>query len=189
MVLVDVNSVNQPPSKLLDTLNTLATSTEYSKNEFGSTAPVIANLDRELKAILERDDLDPMQRLKIYNEKLQKYLFLVHENERKSPATTPKLETTIEKEENDDDINTTGGLDRTFSGPQTVKQGRASFIWAPGDNTATNTTPLQTTGGKQGKSNLPRQTPIQERLRSVAQRQKNSRYKDFLSNWDEYANE
>lgn len=48
----------------------------------------------------------------------------------------------------------------------------------------TSKSPYYFTGRKQHTSNLPRLTPKLKRLRTAVERQKNSRYKDFLHNWD-----
>lgn len=120
-----------------------------------------------MKEILERSDLGPNERLNFYNQKLQKYLFLLRESEKSeqpsiryneiSPPGTPALQ--IEPE-------------------QSVLGSRNPFNEVA--------TPLTR---HPYKTHLPRITPKQARLRESAKRQKSSRLNNYLSNWDEYINQ
>lgn len=176
MVLVDINTIKpttsvrpaESPAKndnaLAKAINSLVTSTEFSKTNYGSSAYTIAMLDKEMKEILERRDLGPNERLNIYNQKLQKYLFLLRESEKSeqphirnneiSPPGTPVLQ--IEPEQ-------PGAGSRNPFNEVVTPLTRQPY-----------------------KTHLPRITPKQVRLRASEKRQKSSRLNNFLSNWDEY---
>lgn len=82
MVLVDINAV-RPTEKepLTKAINSLITSNEFSRSNFGSSALAISYLDKEMKEILDGDEQDITKKLHRYSQNLQKYLFLLRENE------------------------------------------------------------------------------------------------------------
>lgn len=90
MVLVDANSIDKSSSKNENTVNnaitSLATAAEFGRDYFGSSAISIAHLDRHMKEILERPDLPPAEKLTLYNQALQRYLFLQRQSENKTPT-------------------------------------------------------------------------------------------------------
>ena len=198
MVLVDVNSLKDSTStaainELTAAVKSLVTSNEFSKSEYGNKATLLASLDKELKDILARNDLDDSVLFQLYNQKLQKYLFHIRENERKTPVLTGgpvSAETGSEIYEEEGDTYSFNSGERpepVFSVPQSVKQVSTSEIFT--GTPSSSKTPFYFTGRKKLQSNLPRNTPIRERLRTSAQRQKTARYKDFLANWEEYDSE
>lgn len=180
MVLVDVNTLKSKsrdtPStnedetnKMSNALNTLVTLSKFNTADYGPNASKIAKLDKELKEIMDQRDLDPTSKLKHYNQKLQHFLHLLHKNDKDELQTPASISTSDGDDDDDYDTqpNTPANLTRSISKPVT------SAV----------TTPVTR---KPYKSNLPRLTPIERRLRATILRQKNSRYKDFLKNWTEY---
>lgn len=202
MVLVDVNSVKPEPKSsssssetegtpLVKAINSLVTSNEFSKNDYGSDAKAIAFLAKDLEEILEQPDLDPAEKLKMYNQKLKTYLFLVRENDNNnSLKKSPSVNVSEQNTDDDDDNGYEDAGDRLESNISTVSKRRTPstsslFVETP----QASKTPSHFPERKQHKNNLPRATPIVNRLRGAAARQKNSRLKGFLVNWQQYGEE
>lgn len=114
MVLVDINSINQPtPEKknnqdtpLVKVLNSLVSSNEFSRSEYGSNAQWMASLDAKLKEILETDYDDPAEKVKRYNLELQKYLF--HVTKQNTSPHAPGY--TSEEDEEEEDLVSDDGV-------------------------------------------------------------------------------
>lgn len=87
MILVDAsshgNALSQNLSKNIDPLTqaikSLANATEFSKTQYGPRTTVVSRLSNELGRILQRKDLDPSSKLKLYNHELKRFLFLHHD--------------------------------------------------------------------------------------------------------------
>lgn len=86
-VLVDINSPKHiEPSKktensLTNAINSLTNATEFSRAYFGGNATSVSQLNKELNELLDRKDLDPDKKLKLYHQNLGRYLFLQRESE------------------------------------------------------------------------------------------------------------
>lgn len=182
MVLVDVDTIRpssdcknvEEDSKVVKALNTLVTQQKFNKNNFGDYATNVELLDREMREILD-STLEPLSKLKLYNQKLQKYLFLVRDNEENPQRPSTNLPHVYVPSEVDISMNVSPEPD--ISTPSSTK---------PEISRVFTETPVS---HHQHTSNLPRLTPIQERLRAIGERQKNSRYKDYFVNWTEGENE
>lgn len=92
MVLVDINSIKTPSvssvgvedktvNNLTKAISSLASSNEFSRSYFGDSATAISHLYNEMNKILEREDLKPDVKLKLYHDKLKRYLFLQRTSE------------------------------------------------------------------------------------------------------------
>ncbi len=189
MVLVDVNTIKSPTtnpssktdgSPLVNAINSLAVSNEFNKSNYGSDAKAMAFLAKELDEILDRRDLDPAEKLKIYNQKLQTYLFLVRENDNNGIINTRS----DEDDANSDDGFEDGVRHEDISMLSRRRAPSTSSLFV--DTPLTSKTPFHFSARKPHKSNLPRTTPKGERLRGVTERRKNSRLKGFLTNWQQY---
>lgn len=95
MVLVDINSVNQQGSgtdtnnkDLTKAITSLANSAEFSRSYYGQNAVSISRLNNEISEILERKDLDPHEKLKLYSQGLTILLFLHRQSEKTSYINT-----------------------------------------------------------------------------------------------------
>jgi len=180
MVLVDINSMKKnEDAPLVKAINSLVTSNEFNHNEYGSNAKWIAALDSKLKEILDRNYADPAEKVKRYNRELQKYLF--HVTNPSTSSVPPDMPETTEADFSDVGGDMLGNTVPPSSQklykttvPTTPQTSRKSIFEEPAS------------GRKPHKTNLPRETPKQARLRNSALRRKNSRLKGFLENWDEY---
>lgn len=90
LVLVDFNSTKSNESKksdesLTNAINSLTNASALSRAYFGSNASSVSQLNNELSELLERKDLDPDKKLKLYNQSLTRYLFLQRESESGQP--------------------------------------------------------------------------------------------------------
>lgn len=94
MVLVDINTIkpnsatsahveDKVVNNLTKAISSLASSNEFSRSHFGDSATAISHLYNEMNKILEREDLKPDVKLKLYHEKLKRYLFLQRTSEEK----------------------------------------------------------------------------------------------------------
>lgn len=201
MVLVDIASVrpqagHQLSEKTEDSLtkaiNNLATSNEFSKANYGANAKPLSALDKELKELMDRQDLKPDDKLKLYDQKLQKYLFLLRDSNN-APNTKPKkkigpsFEPSQPSPPSSPSSPTSDGSPpfEGFPSTKAVRTPVSSLLETP----RTAKTPFYFTGRKPHKTNLPRTTPVHERIRTSAERQRNSRYKDFLGSWESYMTE
>lgn len=94
MVLVDANTqgggnaasqnFNKNIDPLTQAIKSLANSAEFNKAQFGPSTTTVSRLNNDLEQILERRDLDPSSKLKLYNQELKRFLFLHRESERKN---------------------------------------------------------------------------------------------------------
>lgn len=211
MVLVDINSITpkqggQPQTKqdeplLVKALNSLITSNEYSRSEFGAKAKVVADLDKELKVILERTDLQPSEKIKLYNHQLQRYLHMVRSDGNNTPVNaSDDVET--QSEETDYGAGDVSMVEPNISRVSQPRRHSTSTLLAetprsiktPVKRVARKRTKIPAfferedniLGRKQYKNNLPRETPVRARLRTAEERRKNSRFRGFLSNWQNY---
>lgn len=186
MVLVDINTVKPSSTKipendsLANAINSLVASNEFSKSNFGSNAKIIAQLDKELKEILENKSLLPNIKLKHYDQKLQQYLFLLRESEKSnSPdlnfnkATTPPL------------YSPSPILVETLSNPISRTTSAESITPIKSESSPILMTVRSSpfVHRKPARVNLPRRTPKEERLRKPSQRRKNKRLEDYFSSW------
>lgn len=184
MVLVDADQVNltnrrkNEDSKIAEALNTLVTLNKFSLNDYGSHATTLARLEKELDEALERTDLSPSDKLKLYDLKLQRFLFLLRENEKQRKTGAREQ---LHFNENLDIVEVTPGEGNisTFS---PARASTSRFV----ETAQIPMTPLSQSTRQPHKTNLPRETPKERRLRTSDQRRKNSRYEGYLSNWDEY---
>lgn len=176
MVLVDINTI-RPPEKepLTKAINSLITSNEFSRSNFGSNALAISYLDKEMKEILDGDEQDITKKLQRYNQNLQKYLFLLRENEKPNSSVTP-VPVVIQ-----DPLAEVEAIESEPASVNTAPRASTSSLFM---STPTTSKSRYYTTARKHTSNLPRVTPKLKRLRTEAERQKNSRYKDFLHNWD-----
>lgn len=88
MALVDVNSTKtQDADPLVKAINSLASATEFGRDYYGSNTSAIVHLDKELKQILERADINPTEKLQLYSQTLNRYLFLHRMSENKTHTT------------------------------------------------------------------------------------------------------
>lgn len=180
MVLVDVNTIPSQPkpdveSSLTKAINSLAASNEFTRTNFGPNAIAMSYMDKEMKDILERTDIDPSLRLQLYNQVLQKYLFRVRESEKSNtvtpkPETSSKPETVIPETTSFETVSTIGSEPEIDTSVFETPKPDKPFVFT----------------GAPRKSNLPRTSPKELRLRSEAVRKANSRFKDFFTTWDPY---
>lgn len=196
MVLVDVDTVKSQPQisaktedSLTNAINSLVSSNEFSRANYGSNAKTIADLDKEMKEILERDDLEPAYKLKFYDQKLQK--FLLRESEKPSISTTPAPVPILQSPSQPSQaaIPSATSPSHSFGQFSSINEGPAASSSVLLETPKNTKIPFYSSGQKQHKTNLPRSTPIQERLRSVTKRQKNSRYQDYFSSWESHIEE
>lgn len=90
MILVDAskhdpatsqsNNNNNNNDQLTKAIKSLANSAEFK--HFGPSTTVVSRLNDELQSILERKDLDPSSKLKLYNQELKRFLFMHREPRR-----------------------------------------------------------------------------------------------------------
>lgn len=103
MILVDATThggggaaasqnLNKNIGPLTNAIKSLANSTEFNRSHFGPSTTIVSRLHNELEEILERRDLDPTTKLKLYNQELKRFLFLYRHSDRESgfgPTPTP----------------------------------------------------------------------------------------------------
>lgn len=166
----------QQDDPVLQALNTLITLKEFSYAKYGDKAKYLAYLDARMKEILENNYMYPDEKVKYYDRELQKYLFHVT---KRHPHDAAK-----EEEEADD-------YGRKSLSPDLYERTTSAVI-APStsaifdETPRAHKTPFHFAGREPHKNNLPRDTPKAGRLRTIAERRKNSRLKEFLENWEEY---
>lgn len=224
MVLVDVNAAPATPTTkphpkttnqlLVKTLNTLLTSNEYNRNEYGPKAKIVAELDDVMKKLIERKDLDPDEKLKFYSNMLNRYLHMIHTNDTQYAQTTwsahpspihesePDDGSFVEDSDSDDEVSEVSEVQPDVTMAEPPPPNISSVIQPKANSSLSDllvpqpkpkkkrikVTPEFThvQGPKVYKSHLPRSTPIRDRLRTAEERRKNSRFKDFLINWKSY---
>lgn len=205
MILVDVKPESTQKDPVVEAINSLVKTTEFSKANFGSNAIVIGHLDTELKELLAREDLPADARVREYNQRLQKYLFLLRESEkgnlRPNPVGVP-IPTVPQLEFKEEEVGTGSNKfeDRSYDSDGSAAQGTSHT--APPFNAAVDNTPKTSKPFQQPtispplpaqqkttkyRSNLPRETPIHDRLRKTNDRRKNSRYEEYYINWTPYS--
>lgn len=84
--------LNENIEPLTNAIKTLANSAEFNRTHFGPSTTIVSRLNNDLEQILERRDLDPTTKLKLYNQELKRFLFLHRQSDRKSniaPTPTP----------------------------------------------------------------------------------------------------
>lgn len=204
MILVDVKPESSQKDSLADAINSLVKTTEFSKANYGSNAIAISHLDNELKDLLTRTDLSPETRLREYDQRLQKYLFLLRETDknnvtpsRPSPvgvALLPKIEpeetasVAESGEEEESDRRSPGPSPGPFIfGSPFVSTPPPKTLRTPQQPSTSSTVKTTEQATNNTRSNLPRTTPIEERLRKKSERRKNSRFQDFWINWSPHA--
>lgn len=187
MVLVDINTTKQPTSAsddgVVKAINSLAQTTEFSKANYGPNAKPLAHLALELQEIVDKGNSDPAHQLRLYNQKLQKYLLLSRGNGNSQVSNTPNFTSPGAVPESESETSSLPEMVTIaqISPVPPVRQ-RTSSLFQP--TPTTSKTPNYPTGRRGYRTNLPRITPKENRLRTVEQRRKNSRYKDFLVNWE-----
>lgn len=192
MILVDAKT-NTSQKDVVEAINSLVKTTEFSRANFGSNAIAIAHLDTELKDLLARDDLPADARVREYNQRLQKYLFLLRESEKSNsrpnpmgvPLLTPKLE---EEEEEDRGEDVVEGREPDRGTPLQPQRPlfEGAFGGAPVAQPNLFSPPVPAVQKAQARSNLPRTTPMQDRLRKRNSDRKNKRYDGYFVNWSPY---
>lgn len=191
MVLVDINTVKQatshrPDGNLSTAINSLVTATEFSKANYGPNAKTIATLDSELKSIIDDPNISPTNKIHLYNQGLQKYLFFLHGSEKAQSNELNASDTTAVEEPE-------GEVYLPNTPHQPVPRGTSSSSPSPGTSSseyfdtpkAVKKPPQQTPIKRKRifKSNIPRTTPVGDRLRQPHQRAKNNRFKDYFLEW------
>lgn len=191
MVLVDAKSLNETSTNknsdvLVNAINSLTASNEFSRNYFGSRAVSVSQLDKELRELLEREDLDPSEKLKLYSQSLKRYLFLQRSSGGANVTSTPQI---LPQRA----VTTTGG-----SSPPPPSQlnetSSDSYLSIPDESRTlistltpikrrTPVTPKELHQAKRGhQNNLPRSTPKSSVLREPKDRLP-EKYDDFFLNW------
>lgn len=167
MVLVDINTL--PPvtkdknsNPLTTAVSALASSAEFNRAYYGANTISIAHLDHDMRQILERTDLDPSEKLKIYQEKLRRYLFLQRMSEKSAPTQPPNpppsVASWLSGEEEEEE-------------PEPVPP-----LIEPVEKKVT---PVRTQS--KHRSRLPRNTPIKETLRKEP---KPKRLDSYFGDWE-----
>jgi len=83
-------NLNKNIEPLTDAIKSLANSAEFNRTNFGPTATIVSRLHNNLNQILDRKDLDPSTKLKLYNQELKQFLFLHRQSDQKpAPTSTP----------------------------------------------------------------------------------------------------
>lgn len=193
MVLVDVNSINRGTIKtninnnetVTDAIKTLANASEFNRSYFGQSTISISQLNNELQDILERTDLEPENKLKLYNRGLARYLFLQRESTKPIQAQgSVIIQTPISTSHSPAKSNAPS----SFTASPSVSDDESVKTLVSGKslhskNTSRNShikEVIQTRIPK-FKSNLPRSTPKEEILR---QQRTNKRRSDFFYGWE-----
>lgn len=178
MVLVDANTVQpKPADPVTDAINKLISANEFNRATFGPNALALSYLDKEMKEILDNKVLTPQERLIEYNQRLQRYLFLLRESGVNAPTYS---ERTISPEPQSAPSRHTS----TAAATATAATSTPTFTYNPISPTYNPFSPtVESTASTpvRRRTNLPRVTPKEQRLRQV--RRKNSRFKDFFVNW------
>lgn len=197
MLLVDASTpTDKNSTDLTKAINALVSHSEFSRDYFGSSALSVADLNKTLTHLLERDDLNPTEKLKLYSQSLNRYLFLqrMSENPTVQPVPVPvpvaapvqviAPERSVIPESSGSDSDTFASIhgesskDRTILTPKTPTQ--SSTKKPPKSSTPLSRTFYNT--NRPHQSNLPRATPKKETLRPTAAKPP-SRYGDFFTNW------
>lgn len=196
MVLVDINSTKpnnttvqnekKNDEALTKAISSLATSAEFSRAYFGPNSISIANLDNEINQILERKDLEPADKLKLYHQGLKRYLFLQRMSEKSTPTTQIvqglPTHTANSSQPLVEDSPLVGGISPEGARALSPEPVTPSPLRARGDRIGEFEEVLKTKKSKY-RSNLPRTTPKEARLREHNERRKNSRYDEFFTSW------
>lgn len=98
MILVDAashgnsNVSSQNPNASIEpftqAIRSLVNSAEINRSNFGTSTTTVSRLSNELERLLERRDLAPSSKLKLYNQELKRFLFFHRENDRKNSIAT-----------------------------------------------------------------------------------------------------
>lgn len=181
MVLVDINTHksqtpatttnNETVDNLTKAISSLAASSVYSRDYFGTNAESITQLEKDMSKILEQKDIDPDTKLKLYHDKLKRYLFLQRESERE-PAVK-KVKQTLPSIPNVAEVERDGGLERDLSSPLHTPSSQP--IQLPSSAPPV----VQEERKSRYKSNIPRRTPKEDILRQ----RHNQRYDLFFRKW------
>lgn len=198
MVLVDANSIkpldNKNTDDLVEAINSLKSSNEYSRDYFGSSAVAVSYLDKELAQILERKDLDPATKLKLYTQSLNRYLFLHRTSEKTNSGIQPPDFVKPPSSHHSDSESSRPASPESFVSlsPDTIKRNRTVITpktlksltpVTPRDvRTSTPVTPKELHQTRGHQSNLPRTTPKRNILREPKDRAP-SRYGDYFLGW------
>lgn len=173
MVLVDINTL--PPTKndkttdpLTNAISTLASSNEFNRAYYGPNTITITHLENDMRKILERRDLDPADKLKIYQDKLKRYLFLHRMSESSPQQQPPQIQTSPPQlggwesagEEEEEDLQATPA--------QQIEQLRKQV-------------PITNSRKSKYRSRLPRSTPRKDTLRK---KPKPKRLESYFDKWE-----
>lgn len=194
MVLVDINTVKSPtstvPDKTVDNLTTaissLASSNEFGRTFFGDSATSITHLDKEMNKILERQDLNPDTKLKLYHQKLKRYLFLQRESEDVGRGNNPAIQTPIQApiqaplnlSKDADEESVDEDLENTPPKASTSYHSDQSFH---GFHTPVNSKSKQLKS--KYRSNIPRTTPKEVILRDPTGSRPPKHFEKYFMHW------
>lgn len=190
-VLVDVNSTNHGAvssnDSITSAIKTLANASEFNRSYFGQNTISISQLNNDLQQLLDRTDLEPDTKLKLYNQSLARYLFLQRESTKSAQTPGNVI------------------IQQPVSAPQSadlssVSSGRSSPTISEAGSTGTIVSAKSTAGHSRDtprnghikdvlrstripkfKNNLPRSTPKAEILR---QNRAEKRMSDFFYGWE-----
>lgn len=87
MILVDADTTKKESSthttknELTNAIKSLTNANEFSRSYFGPNSATISQLNNDLQVILDRTDLNSDDKLKLYNQGLNRYLFLQRESD------------------------------------------------------------------------------------------------------------
>lgn len=190
MVLVDVNSLNRGTvntntnnDAATNAIKTLANASEFNRSYFGQSTISISQLHNELQEILERTDLQPENKLKLYNQGLSRYLFLQRESTKQTPGSV-----IIQTPVSSSSTPAPASYQSTVESSPSVSEDE-SFKTIVSEKIPHSRTTSRNSHFKEVlhtripkyKSNLPRSTPKEEILR---QERTNKRMSDFFYGWE-----
>lgn len=183
--LIEVDSTKPETTTASDqittAINSLANANEFSRSYFGSNSNTISELNNELQKILNRKDLIPDDRLALYNQTLNRYLFLQRESEKPAQVKQTILNTTSiipavqssQSAQSESSVSPLSSLSTDFVTPISTRS--PSPLGAAATPVTVSKQPLQSKIPKY-TSNLPRTTPKSEILRKDRRERRQSDY-------------
>lgn len=115
MVLVDINSVKQQGNGDVEIKNNEAITKAISS--LANSAVSVSRINKEIGEILEREDLDPREKLKLYSQGLNRFLFLQRQSD-KNNNTLPSYSEALSSEagsDTDSEIASISSPSQSFS--------------------------------------------------------------------------
>lgn len=159
---------------ILNALNSLVTSTEFSRDQFGSNAESITHMDNEMNAILQRSDIEPSLKLILYNQLLRKYLLLQRMSEKKGGTTQ----------------SSTVQLAPVQPAPvqsAPVQPAPVQLVQPPSVQQVPEPSPIRLEDRvlrtPEPRNRFQRTTPKQDILRKSGEKRHNKRYDNYFVNW------